>query len=42
MLANIGLGPRDGSYEALHLISGSEQGAHDAAGQAGQDYGSGH
>jgi hypothetical protein len=31
-----------GVYEALHLISGSGQGAHVAAGQAGHALGSGH
>ena len=42
VLANIGLGSRDGSNDALHLISGSGQGAHIAAGQAGHCFGSGH
>lgn len=42
MLANIGRGPLDGSYEALHLISGSGQGSHVDLGQAGQAFGSGH
>jgi len=41
VLANIGLGPREGSYDALHLISGSGQGEHDAVGHAGHAFGSG-
>ena len=42
VLANIGRTAFVGSYEALHLMSGSGQGAHIAAGQAGQAFGSGH
>ena len=42
MLANMGRTGNWGSYWALHLILGSGQGAHMAAGQAGQAFGSGH
>ena len=42
MLANIGLGSREGSYVALHFTSGSGQGEHTAEGHAGHAFGSGH
>jgi len=42
VLANIGRTGNPGSYWALHLILGSGQGAHMAAGQAGHAFGSGH
>jgi len=42
VLASIGRTGVDGSYAALHLILGSGQGAHCAAGHAGHAFGSGH
>jgi hypothetical protein len=42
VLASIGRTGVLGSYAALHLMRGSGQGAHIAAGHAGQAFGSGH
>jgi len=42
VLANIGRTGVPGKYAALHCMFGSGQGAHCAAGHAGQAFGSGH